>query len=334
MTADRELRASRARLVEVADAERKRIQRNLHDGAQQRLTSVLLSLGRLRASSEQPSELLEFAIDELAAGLDEIRKLASGLHPALLTERGLAPALEALALRAPSRSSSQTVPDRRLPEQIEAAAYYVVAEALANVQKHAGARRVVVRAATDGRPRRRQRRRRRRRRRRRARRRPARARRPRREPRRHAHAREPRGRRNPAGRRDPARSYLNDGCAAPTGALTVGSALNFRLLGPLEVDDDGGAALAIGTGRQRALLGLLVLRANELVASDRLVEELWGASPPADRAQDAAQPGLGAAAGAGLNGRLETLGSAYRLNVAPGERDVDRFEELVRAGGH
>jgi PAS domain S-box-containing protein len=151
VTAERELRASRARLVEVADAERKRIQRNLHDGAQQRLTSVLLTLGRLRAAPERPSELLDFAIDELAAGVDEIRELASGLHPALLTERGLAAALEALAMRTPMPVEIDTVPDRRLPEQIEAAAYYVVAEALANVHKHASARRVRVRAATDDR---------------------------------------------------------------------------------------------------------------------------------------------------------------------------------------
>jgi len=85
--ADEELRASRARLVEVADAERRRIQRNLHDGAQQRLTAVLLSLGRLRESPDVNSELLELAIDELAAGLQEIRELAGGLHPSVLSER-------------------------------------------------------------------------------------------------------------------------------------------------------------------------------------------------------------------------------------------------------
>ena len=147
--ADRELRASRARLVEVADGERRRIQRNLHDGAQQRLTSVLLSLGRVRAMSDEPAELLDFAIAELAAGLDELRELASGLHPALLTERGLGTALEALAMRSPIEVQLELVPDRRLPEQIEAAAYYVVAEALANVQKHAGASRVRVQVAAD-----------------------------------------------------------------------------------------------------------------------------------------------------------------------------------------
>ena len=147
--ADEELRASRARLLEVADAERRRIQRNLHDGAQQRLTAVLLSLGRLRELPNVNSELLELAIDELAAGLQEIRELAGGLHPSVLSERGLVPALEALALRAPVPVELEAVPDRRLPEQVEAAAYYVVAEALANVNKHAGARHVVVRAKND-----------------------------------------------------------------------------------------------------------------------------------------------------------------------------------------
>jgi PAS domain S-box-containing protein len=147
--ADEELRASRARLVEVADAERRRIQRNLHDGAQQRLTAVLLSLGRLRESSAEGERVLDLAIDELATGLQELRELASGLHPAVLSERGLVAALEALALGAPVPVELRALPDRRLSEPIEAAAYYVVAEALANVHKHAGARRVAVRATTD-----------------------------------------------------------------------------------------------------------------------------------------------------------------------------------------
>jgi PAS domain S-box-containing protein len=145
-----ELRASRARLVEVADEERRRIQRNLHDGAQQRLTSVLLSLGRLHAADSGSNRaLLAAAADELALGLQELRELASGLHPAVLTERGLGPALEALALRAPVPVELAALPAATLPEQIEAAAYYVVAEALANVQKHAGARHVVVTATAD-----------------------------------------------------------------------------------------------------------------------------------------------------------------------------------------
>jgi PAS domain S-box-containing protein len=147
--ADRELRASRARLVAVADAERRRIQRNLHDGAQQRLTSALLSLGRIRASSDEHAALLGRAIDEVATGLEEIRELAGGLHPSMLTERGLGAALEALALRAPVPIELQALPDRRLPEPVEAAAYYVIAEALANVQKHAAATRVFISATAD-----------------------------------------------------------------------------------------------------------------------------------------------------------------------------------------
>jgi PAS domain S-box-containing protein len=147
--AEKELRASRARLVEVADRERRRVQRNLHDGAQQRLTAVLLNLGRLRESPQKADALLSLSIDELAAGLQEIRELASGLHPALLSERGLAAALQALALRTPVAVELAAVPERRLSEQVEAAAYYVVAEALANVQKHAGAHSVTVRATTN-----------------------------------------------------------------------------------------------------------------------------------------------------------------------------------------
>ena len=148
--AARDLRASRARLVEVADAERVRIQRNLHDGAQQRITSVLLNLGRARASPATSEALVAAAIDELAAGLEEIRELARGLHPSMLAERGLVAALEALAMRAPVPVELEALPDRRLPDAVEAAAYFVVAEALANVDKHAGARRVRVRATTDG----------------------------------------------------------------------------------------------------------------------------------------------------------------------------------------
>jgi PAS domain S-box-containing protein len=149
--ADHELRASRARLVAVADAERRRIQRNLHDGAQQRLTSALLSLGRVRAASDDDAALLERGVEELATGLQEIRELAGGLHPSMLTERGLVAALEALALRAPVPVELQASADRRLSDPVEAAAYYVVAEALANVHKHAGARRVQVTVTADAR---------------------------------------------------------------------------------------------------------------------------------------------------------------------------------------
>jgi PAS domain S-box-containing protein len=147
--AEADLRASRARLVEVGDAERQRIQRNLHDGAQQRLTAVLLHLGRLRESPSDHGELLDRAITELAEGLQEIRELASGLHPAVLVERGLDAALEAIALRAAVPIELRTQIGCVLPDQVQAAAYYVVAEGVANANKHAGASRVVVRTRTD-----------------------------------------------------------------------------------------------------------------------------------------------------------------------------------------
>ena len=149
MQAEAELRASRARLVEVADAERRRIQRNLHDGAQQRLTAVLLSLGRLRESPGERDALLDGAIDDLSAGLQEIRELASGLHPSVLSERGLERALEAVVLHAPVPVELRTDIDQPLSEQVEAAAYYVVAEGLANVHKHAGASQVAVNARAE-----------------------------------------------------------------------------------------------------------------------------------------------------------------------------------------
>jgi PAS domain S-box-containing protein len=143
--AEQALLASRARLVEVADEERKRIQRNLHDGAQQRLTAVLLTLSRLRESPDRPG-LLQAAIDELARGLEEIRELAGGLHPSVLAERGLGPALEALALSTPMPVALDVnLGDEPLPEPVEAAAYYVVAESIANVHKHAGASSISVR---------------------------------------------------------------------------------------------------------------------------------------------------------------------------------------------
>jgi PAS domain S-box-containing protein len=147
--AEADLRASRARLVEVSDVERQRIQRNLHDGAQQRLIAVLLNLVRLRGSPNNHGDLLDSAIAELAEGLQEIRELASGLHPAVLVERGLDAALSAIALRAAVPIELHTEIRVPLPNQVQAAAYYVVAEGVANVSKHAGASRVVVRTRTD-----------------------------------------------------------------------------------------------------------------------------------------------------------------------------------------
>ena len=143
-----QLTASRARIVEAGDAERRRLERNLHDGAQQRLVSLSLALRlartRLQTDPESSTALLEAASEELATALEELRELARGIHPAILTDRGLTPALEALASRSPVAVSINAVPEERLPPQVEAAAYYVVSESLANVAKYAGASRVDV----------------------------------------------------------------------------------------------------------------------------------------------------------------------------------------------
>jgi signal transduction histidine kinase len=137
-----ELRASRARLVEAGDTERRRLERNLHDGAQARLVGVALLLGtarrRVAADPEETGALLDRAMVELKAGLAELRELARGIHPAVLTERGLEPALHALAARAPVPVTFET-DGERLPAPVEVAAYFVVSEALANVAKYAQA---------------------------------------------------------------------------------------------------------------------------------------------------------------------------------------------------
>jgi signal transduction histidine kinase len=142
------LAASRAELVAVGDAERRRFERNLHDGAQQRLVSVALELGmvgaKLEDDPEAARELLSSAQDDLARGLEELRELARGLHPVLLTERGLGPALDALLSRAPVAVEIAELPDGRLEAPVEAAAYYVVAEAVTNVAKYARASHATV----------------------------------------------------------------------------------------------------------------------------------------------------------------------------------------------
>jgi PAS domain S-box-containing protein len=137
------LAASRARIVEASDAERRRLERNLHDGAQQRLVAVSLTLklarARLTSDPEAASNLLSGADAELSAALEELRELARGLHPAVLVDRGLRPALEGLAARAPFPVDIAAVPEERLPEPVEVAAYYVASEALANAAKYADA---------------------------------------------------------------------------------------------------------------------------------------------------------------------------------------------------
>ena len=138
-----ELRASRARIVEAGDAERRRLERDLHDGAQSRLVALklLLSSARLRAqrSHSELETVLGEAIDEVDTSLSELRELARGIHPAVLTDHGLDPALQALASRAPVPVTVEADDDERLPGPVESAAYFVVSEALANVAKYAEA---------------------------------------------------------------------------------------------------------------------------------------------------------------------------------------------------
>jgi signal transduction histidine kinase len=160
-----ELRASRARIVESADAARRKIERDLHDGAQQRLVALALSLRLARAKLESDpaaaAELLDGASENLDGAIRELRELARGIHPAVLTSRGLGSAVEALAQRMPLPIEIRSVPSERLPAPVEAAAYFVVAEAITNVARYADAShasvevccedgRLVVTVADDG----------------------------------------------------------------------------------------------------------------------------------------------------------------------------------------
>ena len=136
-----QVRASRARIVEAGDAERRRLERDLHDGAQQRLVTLSLALGmaRDRATAADPElgSLIESASKEAREALTELRELARGIHPAVLTETGLAGAIQALVERSPVATTITAVPGGRFPAAIEATAYFVVSEALTNVAKHA-----------------------------------------------------------------------------------------------------------------------------------------------------------------------------------------------------
>jgi signal transduction histidine kinase len=137
-----ELSASRARIVETSDAARRRLERDLHDGAQQRLVSLALSLRILRSSLDGDSVAiheLESARAELEGALAELRELARGIHPSVLSDRGLDAALDGLAHRAPLPVELERTPGERLPDRVESAAYFVVAEALTNVAKYAKA---------------------------------------------------------------------------------------------------------------------------------------------------------------------------------------------------
>jgi signal transduction histidine kinase len=145
-----ELRASRERIVAAGDAERRRLERNLHDGAQQRLVSVALQLrmaqGRIRADPALAEQLITSATEELSQSLEELRELARGIHPAVLNH-GLRAALTSLASRASVATTVSFESPERLPEPVELAAYFVACEALANVAKYAQATQATVRVS-------------------------------------------------------------------------------------------------------------------------------------------------------------------------------------------
>jgi signal transduction histidine kinase len=150
----RELRASRARIVQAADEARRRLERDLHDGAQQRLVSLLLNLklARRDVESGEQAPLWDGVERELADALQDLRALASGILPPALSDHGLEAAVQELAGRSAVDVSIIALPRERLPQRVEVAAYFVIAEALANVAKHANATGAIVRVtAADGR---------------------------------------------------------------------------------------------------------------------------------------------------------------------------------------
>jgi signal transduction histidine kinase len=146
-----EVRASRVRLITAEEAARRRLERSLHDGPQQRL--VALALGMRTARSRLPehpdtaSELIEACEKELTTTIDELRELARGIHPAVLTDRGLQPALESLCGRFPIPVEIGELPEERLPAAVESAAYLVISEALANIARYSRASHATVNVA-------------------------------------------------------------------------------------------------------------------------------------------------------------------------------------------
>jgi signal transduction histidine kinase len=141
-----DLKASRQRLVTAQDEERRRLERNIHDGAQQRLLTLAVSIGLTRDQAADPEVRadLDRVGEELSVTLNELRELARGMYPAILTEAGLGPALESLVQRATVPARLAAAPEGRLPSHVEATAYFVVSEALVNAAKHSGASSVVV----------------------------------------------------------------------------------------------------------------------------------------------------------------------------------------------
>jgi signal transduction histidine kinase len=148
-----ELRASRARIVQAGDDERRRVERDLHDGAQQRLVALALNLNLARGSFDRDPdaalELIDDAVKELTETTAELRELARGIHPAILTDRGLDAAVNALAERASLPVEVGAVPAGRLAAPVESTAYFVIAEALTNVARYAQASYAEVDVARD-----------------------------------------------------------------------------------------------------------------------------------------------------------------------------------------
>jgi len=150
-----EVQASRARLVEAGQRERQRVERDLHDGAQQQLVTLLLSLQDTKAEAVQHADretaaLLDANIAALKQALADLRELARGIHPSILTEAGLVPALHSLAERSPIPIEVRSeLGDRRLAPQLEAALYFVAAEAITNAEKHSRAHRICVSLQVD-----------------------------------------------------------------------------------------------------------------------------------------------------------------------------------------
>jgi signal transduction histidine kinase len=144
-----ELERSRERIIQAGLAERRKLERNLHDGAQQRLVALSLTMrlahDRLASDPEGARELIAEGMGELAATTAELRELARGIHPAVLSDRGLPAAVKALAARMPVPVSLVETPPDRLPPVVEIASYYVIAEALTNVAKYAGASNAEIR---------------------------------------------------------------------------------------------------------------------------------------------------------------------------------------------
>jgi PAS domain S-box-containing protein len=146
---EEEVRRSRARIVAAADDARRRLERNLHDGAQQRLIALLLQLRGAQRGTLDQSTVVSGAVEELAAAVRELRELAQGIHPSALTERGLHAALRIVAARSPV-DVELDVTDTPVDTNVAVAAYYIVSEALNNVAKYANATRAAVRVRETG----------------------------------------------------------------------------------------------------------------------------------------------------------------------------------------